>query len=61
MELHDSQARRLRRHLGRANDLDRTTAREGNLREQEGGRMVRMFRRLLRGGSKQRVAGIWVF
>jgi len=42
------------------NDLEVTAADEGNLGEQEGA-MVRMFRRLLRGGSRQRVAGIWVF
>jgi hypothetical protein len=45
---------------GARNDLEDAAANEGNLRGQEGV-MVRMFRRLLRGGSKQRVAGAWVF
>jgi len=42
-------------------DLESSAADEGNLRGKEGADMVRMFKRLLRGGPKQRVTGAWVW
>lgn len=44
-----------------SNDLERSAATKGNLGELEGIQMVRMFKRLLRSGSRQRVVGQWVF
>jgi len=41
-------------------DLDNTVADDGNLKGRRAN-VVRMFRRLLRGGAKQHVTGYWVW
>jgi hypothetical protein len=60
MEFDDSQPLISPGHYACSNDLEDTVGSEGNLGKEEGV-MVRMFKRLLRGGTKQRVAGAWVF
>ena len=47
--------------LGTESDLDNAAANEGNLGDRRESSMVRMFKRLLRGGvSRPRVVGSWI-
>ena len=48
-------------HSGNESDLANSVRTAGNLKGQEGLDMVRMFRRLVRGGGRQRAVGYWVF
>ena len=41
-------------------DLENAAAIDGNLEDRRESNMVRMFRRLLRGGGRQRVTGVWI-
>ncbi len=44
-----------------SSDMDNAGANEWNLRDRRDSNMVRMFKRLLRGGTKQHVTGVWVW
>ena len=48
------------RHFAHSSDLEITAPHDENQRLGGSFEMVRMFKRLLRGGSKQRVLGSWV-
>jgi hypothetical protein len=49
-------------HLRNRNDLGKRGTRERKLTEGIGGLdMVRMFKRLVRGGGRQRVVGLWIY
>jgi len=41
-------------------DLEDAIAIDRNLGDRRESDMVRMFRRLLRGGGRQRVSGVWI-
>ena len=58
MAFGDSQACGGQEHL-HDSDLDEADV-EGNLGVRREPNMVRMFKRLLRGGGRQRVTGVWI-
>ena len=59
LTIHESQPSR--DTLGTESDLDNAAANEGNLGDRRESSMVRMFKRLLRGGvSRPRVVGSWI-
>ena len=60
MVIDDSPRLALPGHCVNSNDLELSAATKGNLGDLGGNHMVRMFRRLVRGGGRQRVVGLWI-